>query len=262
MSIPNASISSRNASVKVVPALRRGFTLVELLVVIAIIAILAAMLLPALSQAKERARRTQCLSNLKQVIVASTMYANDNKEWLPPMDVNGIRGYWPWDLPTVTVNNMLNYGFQRSILYCPSCILQNDNALWRYQPTYQVLGYAFSTYGADMLYATPVKSGYVLNKLSSHAMAQHGSRLIRMPLTESFYAMDATLSERNNEVNRSANNYSKVKGGWTGGLHSSPHLNKRGIPVGGNEAALDGHAEWIEFRRMHVNTTGTPSFWW
>jgi hypothetical protein len=125
-----------------------------------------------------------------------------------------------------------------------------------------VLGYAFSTYGADWLGATPVKSGCVLNKLSSHATVQRGGTPVRLPMTESFYAMDATLSQGNNEAYRSANNYTQVRGGWTGGLHSSAHLSKGGIPAGGNQAALDGHAEWIKFKRMNVNTTGTPSFWW
>jgi prepilin-type N-terminal cleavage/methylation domain-containing protein len=60
----------------------RAFTLIELLVVIAIIAILAALLLPALSAAKEKSRRTACLNNLRQLSLAATLYADDNRERL------------------------------------------------------------------------------------------------------------------------------------------------------------------------------------
>ena len=60
-----------------------SFTLIELLVVIAIIAILAAMLLPALSAARERARNANCVSKLKQIALADTMYAQENKDSLP-----------------------------------------------------------------------------------------------------------------------------------------------------------------------------------
>ena len=92
---------------------RRGFTLIELLVVIAIIAILAAMLFPVFARAREQARRSSCLSNLKQLALATIMYGQDYDELLPvaatqgnPM-LNVVQGLWPY------VRN-------RQIFYCPS----------------------------------------------------------------------------------------------------------------------------------------------
>jgi prepilin-type N-terminal cleavage/methylation domain-containing protein len=106
---------------------RRGFTLVELLVVIAIIAVLAALLLPALAQAKERANRARCMSNLRQIGVALRIYADDNAEFLPrsvaPAGTENL-GSALWDLPMSMADVLANAvgksnNVYRAIYYCP-----------------------------------------------------------------------------------------------------------------------------------------------
>ncbi|HZM04566.1 MAG TPA: prepilin-type N-terminal cleavage/methylation domain-containing protein [Candidatus Saccharimonadales bacterium] len=264
---------------------RDAFTLIELLIVIAIIAILAAMLLPALSKAKDQAVRTHCKSNERQQILAEFMYANDNKDFLP----NNTGATEPWDMTIATGTYFSTGGAPYKLWYDPGTAQAFSEAdylaLWNNTtpggdgdaddpPPARVVGYAETFFGiskyadSGFLFSTNVNRKQNLAVISAGSTpnvtlpVRPSSRVLLACATVTAVGATTTLAQMQN--------YS-----WTGLARSfdsdvpttiksftSAHLANHRLPSGGNVGMLDGHVEWRPFSQFQARSSGPLYFYY
>jgi len=165
----------------IINRLKRGFTLIELLVVIAIIAILAAILFPVFAQAREKARMTQCLSNLKQIGTGVMMYNQDYDEMFPNAKAWGR--YWTGEVANPALPDSLRYlpdltaPYTKNVdlWFCPS-VGKNNNTTYGYSPLQNGTTYIWNHQTQSCGFCTPTQantnvSGSALASVAGPAQA-------------------------------------------------------------------------------------------
>jgi len=212
---------------------RNGFTLIELLVVVAIIAILAAMLLPALSRAREKARQAVCMSNLKQFGIISAMYSNDYNEYLLPSGYYyGSGNFRQWPIILVEGGYVKGYAsWGEKLFLCPSC---------RVKCTGSMAAYGHYGYNAN------IPSGIGFNGTTTHYGIRTGK--ITKP-ADTYLLMDI------DPVSQSQIRIADKVSLW--GLPAPGFRHSGGADI----LFVDGHVEWESLQNMPFRAAPAPNPW-